>query len=120
MHAAFLQKLELLFARFISKQLEGTLGFLLHEVYLENGHYLKGKLMFSCSSFAEIGARICKFLSKKLGETLTFFCMNYTWRMQIIGKAIELLHADVFAEIGALICKVYKQAIGRNTWLSFA
>ena len=43
LHSAFLQKLELLFARFISKQLGGTLGFLLHEVYLENGHYLKGK-----------------------------------------------------------------------------
>ena len=51
LHAVFLQKLELLFARFISKQLGGTLGFLLHEVYLENGHYLKGKLTFSCSSF---------------------------------------------------------------------
>ena len=46
LHAAFLQKLELLFAKFIRKQLRGTLGFLLHEVYLENGHYLKGKLMF--------------------------------------------------------------------------
>ena len=46
-----LQKLELKFARFISKQLGGTLGFLLHEVYLENADYLKGKLMFSCSSF---------------------------------------------------------------------
>ena len=52
------------------------MAFLLHEVYPENAHYLKGKLMFSCSSF--------------------------------------------FAEIGAQICKVYKQAIGRNTWLSFA
>ena len=45
-----LQKFELKFERFISKQLGGTLGFLLHEVYLENGHYLKGKLMFSCGS----------------------------------------------------------------------
>ena len=51
---------------------------------------------------------------------MTFLCMNYTWRMQIIGKANELLHADFVAEIGALICKDYKQAIGRNTWLSFA
>ena len=41
-----LQKLELKFARFISKQLGGTLGSLLHEVYLENADYLKGKLMF--------------------------------------------------------------------------
>ena len=41
-----LQKLELKFARFVSKQLGGTLGFLLHEVYLENADYLKGKLMF--------------------------------------------------------------------------
>ena len=38
-HAAFLQKLELLFARFISKQLRGTLGFLLHKVYLESAQY---------------------------------------------------------------------------------
>ena len=30
------------------------------------------------------------------------------------------MHAANFAETGALICKVYKQAIGRNTWLSFA
>ena len=51
LHAAFLQKLELLFARFISKHLGGTLGSLLHEVCLENADYLKGKLMFSCSSF---------------------------------------------------------------------
>ena len=39
LHAAFLQKLELLFANFISKQLRGTLGFLLHKVYLENAQY---------------------------------------------------------------------------------
>ena len=51
LHAAFLQKLELLFARFISKQLGGTLGFLVHKVYLANADYLKGKLMFSCRSF---------------------------------------------------------------------
>ena len=51
---------------------------------------------------------------------MTFLCMNYTWRMQLIGKANELLHADFIAEIGALICKVYTQAIERNTWLSFA
>ena len=38
LHAAFYQKLELLFARFISKQLRGTLGFFLHKVYLENAH----------------------------------------------------------------------------------
>ena len=49
--AAFLQKLELLFARIISKQLGGTLDILLHEVYLHNADYLKGKLMFSCRSF---------------------------------------------------------------------
>ena len=46
LHAVFLQKFELLFVRLISKQLGGTLGFLLHEVYLENRHYLKDKLMF--------------------------------------------------------------------------
>ena len=39
LHAAFLQKLELLFARIVSKQLRGTLGFLLHKVYLEYAHY---------------------------------------------------------------------------------
>ena len=43
LHPAYLQKLELLFARFISKQLGVTLGFLLHKVYLENAHYWKGK-----------------------------------------------------------------------------
>ena len=46
LHAAFLQKLELLFARSISKQLGGTIDSLLHEVCLENADYLKGKLMF--------------------------------------------------------------------------
>ena len=51
LHAVFLQKLELLFASFISKQLGGTLGFLLHEVYLATADYWKGKLMFSCWSF---------------------------------------------------------------------
>ena len=51
---------------------------------------------------------------------MTFFCMNYTWRMQIIGKANELLNADFVAEIGARSCKVYTQAIERNTWLPFA
>ena len=51
LHAVFLQKLELLFARFISKQLGGTLGFLLHKVYLENAHYWKRKLTFACSYF---------------------------------------------------------------------
>ena len=51
---------------------------------------------------------------------MTFFCMKYTWRIQIIGKANELLHADFVEEIGALICMVFKQVIGRNTWLSFA
>ena len=51
---------------------------------------------------------------------MTFFCMKYTWKMQIIGKANELLHVDFVAEIGALICKIYKQAIGRNHRFSFA
>ena len=51
---------------------------------------------------------------------MIFLCMNYTWRMQIIGKANELLHADFVAEIGALICKVYKEPIVRNTWLPVA
>ena len=46
LHAAFLQKLELLFARSISKQLGGTRDSLLHEVCLENADYLKDKLMF--------------------------------------------------------------------------
>ena len=40
--------------------------------------------------------------------------------MHIIRNANELLHAANFAETGARICKVYKQAIGGNTWLSFA
>ena len=39
----FLQKLELEFASFISKKLGGTLDILLHEVYLENADYWKGK-----------------------------------------------------------------------------
>ena len=56
----FLQRLELEFARFISKKLGGTLQFLLHEVYLENAHYWKGKWTFACSLFAEIGALICR------------------------------------------------------------
>ena len=55
MHNVFmqiiLQKFELEFARFISKTLGGTLDILLHEVYLQNADYLKGKLMFSCRSF---------------------------------------------------------------------
>ena len=38
-----LQNLELLFARFISKQLGETLDILLHELYLENADYWKGK-----------------------------------------------------------------------------
>ena len=46
--------------------------------------------------------------------------MKYTWEMHITRKANEVLHADFVAEIGAPICKVYKQAIGRNSWLSFA
>ena len=71
----FLQRLELEFASFISKKLGETLDYLLHEIYLENAHYWKGKLTFACS---------------------------------------------LFTELGAFICKVYKQAIGRNTWLSFA
>ena len=61
-----------------------------------------------------------RFISKNLGEALEIFCMKYTWRMQIIGKANELLNADFVAEIGALICMVYRQVIGRNTWFSFA
>ena len=40
LHAAFLQKLDLLFSRFISKKLRGTLGFLLHKVNLANADYL--------------------------------------------------------------------------------
>ena len=56
----FLQRLELEFASFISNKLGGTLDYLLHEVYLENAHYWKGKLTFACSLFAEIGALICK------------------------------------------------------------
>ena len=67
MHS-FLQKLELWFARFISKQLGGTLGFLLHEVYLENGHYLKGKLMFICSSFCSNWSLICKINKQAIGR----------------------------------------------------
>ena len=46
----FLQKLELEFASFISKKLGETLDILLHEVYLANADYLKGKLMGSCRS----------------------------------------------------------------------
>ena len=71
----FLQQLELEFASFISKKLGETLDILLHESYLENADYWKGKWTFAC--------RLC--------------CRNWS-----------------------LICKVYKQAIGRNTWLSFA
>ena len=56
----FLQRLELEFASFISNKLGRTLEFLLHEVYLENAHYWKGKWTFACSLFAEIGALICK------------------------------------------------------------
>ena len=49
----------------------GTLGFLLHEVYLENGHYLKGKLMFSCRSFCrDWSSNFSSFISKELGGTL--------------------------------------------------
>ena len=38
-----LPKLELEFASFISKKLGGRLDILLHEVYLENADYWKGK-----------------------------------------------------------------------------
>ena len=55
-----LQILELYFAGLICKHFEWTLGFLLHEVYLENAHYWKGKWTFACSLFAEIGALICR------------------------------------------------------------
>ena len=51
LHADFVAEIGVEFARFISKQLGGTLGFLLHEVYLATADYLKGKLMFSCWSF---------------------------------------------------------------------
>ena len=43
LHAAFLQKLELLFASLMSKKLGETLYILLHEVYLENADYWEGK-----------------------------------------------------------------------------
>ena len=57
---SFLQKLELEFASFINKKLGVTLEIHLHEVYLENAHYWKGKWTFACSLFAEIGALIWK------------------------------------------------------------
>ena len=38
-----LEKLELEFPSFISKKLEEALDILLHEVYLENADYWKGK-----------------------------------------------------------------------------
>ena len=64
-----LLKLELKFARFISMKLGGRLDILLHEVYLENADYLKGKLMFACSLFAEIGAQICKVYKEAIGRS---------------------------------------------------
>ena len=81
----FVQKLELLFARFISKQLRGTLGFLLHEVYLENAHYWKGKWTFACSLFAEIGALICKVYKQAIWRNTW---LSFAW--SISGKCTLL------------------------------
>ena len=77
----FLQRLELEFASFISKKLGGTLEFLLHEVYLENAYYWKGKWTFACSLFAKIGARICKFYKKEIRRNTW---LSFAW--SIPGK----------------------------------
>ena len=69
-----LQKVELEFARFISKQLGGTLGFLLYEVYLENAHYWKIKTTFVCRLLGEIGAIHCK-VSKQVISKSTCLCV---------------------------------------------
>ena len=68
LHAAFLQKLELLFASLMSKKLGETLYILLHEVYLENADYWEGKRTFACRLVAEIGPLICKVYKQVIGR----------------------------------------------------
>ena len=121
MHADFLQKLELYVARFISKHLGGTLGFLLHEVYLKKGTLLERQISFWMQSFLQrLEIEIARFISKKLDGTLDSLLHEVYLENTHYWKGKWIFACSLFAEIGALICKVYKQAIGRNTWLSFA
>ena len=83
----------------------GTLGFLLHEVYLENGQYLKGKLMFWCI-FAKLELEFASFISKKLGETL-----------DILLHESYLENADYWKGKWTFACRFWGSGV---TWHSFA
>ena len=69
-----LQKLELEFASVISKKLGETLDIPLHEVYLENADYWKGKTSFVCRLLAEYGAIQCK-VSKQVISKNACLCV---------------------------------------------
>ena len=53
-HSSFLQKFELYYARILVRKQAETFACLLNELYLENGPFCKGKLMFANGFFAEV------------------------------------------------------------------
>ena len=53
-----------------------TFACLLQELYLENGRYCKGKLMFAFKPFAEAWAIFCKDFTQ---ETSRKICLSFAW-----------------------------------------
>ena len=91
-------------SKFLMLQLAGTLGFLLHGIYLAKPHYCIGKSMVAGRRFCRMWSCNCKLLKYAISQN-AWHSFVYSLKMRISAKTKQCFYADFFAEIGAVTAR---------------